>query len=620
MNAQVIGWTLIHSIWQGLLIFLVIKVASRFINRADVRYGVGVVGMILIVITSVVTFFVLQEKSGDSPYHLVLDLQNTTVSGSQPSVQTVLQFIDQNIIWLIRFWVLGFVVGLVRIAAGLWYIGRLRRTANAVQDEWMDMVKKLSEALNINRVVAMAEAQISSPMVVGFMKPIILFPVGLLSGLSTEQVETILVHELSHIRRQDYIINLVQSVIETIFFFNPFVLLMSSAIREERENCCDDMVIAKGISPISYVKTLAQLEAARSSSTLALGFAGNQNQLLNRIKRIMENSAKNDWGKGRLAPVALLFLGLVCASWLSISSEKEINEVNVTQLQVPNKIAAKDTSREDGLVVIKRGRKHGDWVAVEPVEPADIDMDIELEFPPMPDLAPMEFEIPEFPPMPEIPADFAFEFDSIPGVHFKNDPEWVEFEKEFTDKFKTQFKEFYEKNQAQFDKMMDEMHQEEAYRREAAKEVDLDQLRNMADIERKRAMDMADAFHWEKTALDIGRIAELQHLEQSKDMLQLQKLQMDMMKDQLQKEHYVFEDMHRKNVAYQEELIKLLKEDGYIKKDDDSGSLSIMDNNGELTINGQKIKEVHALKYRALRDSYFGPTKRVQRDSYRRQE
>ncbi|MEJ0031855.1 MAG: hypothetical protein WDO15_16435 [Bacteroidota bacterium] len=148
-------------------------------------------------------------------------------------------------------------------------------------------------------------------------------------------------------------------------------MLISALIREERENCCDDLVIAKGISPISYVKTLAQLEASRSSSSLALGIAGNENQLLNRIKRIMENSAKNDWGKGRLVPVALLFLGLICASWLSIGSEKkEAKEVKDAILSSPGEIThvriANDTPRTQTLKLLKkRDDNNNNWLLLE---------------------------------------------------------------------------------------------------------------------------------------------------------------------------------------------------------------------------------------------------------------
>jgi hypothetical protein len=472
-------------------------------------------------------------------------------------------------------------------------------------------------------------------MVVGFMKPIILFPVGLLSGLSTEQVETILVHELSHIRRQDYIINLAQSVIETIFFFNPFALLMSSMIREERENCCDDMVIAKGISPISYVKTLAQLEAVRSSSTLALGFAGNQNQLLNRIKRIMENSAKNDWGKGRFVPVALLFLGLVCASWLSISSEKEG--------QISHNIVANDTSREDGLVVIKKGRKHDGRVMEEPAEtiaPSEEGPGIESvphfdEIPPVPDLdTDMNFHMaPDF-DFPPIPFDFNqfADWDSVPGYTFRlRDTEGnEEFEKEFTMKFRENFKEFYEKNKDQFDRMMKEVRDSERRKteanrhREAAEVVDLADMKRMTEFGQIMSIDMVQALKraegMTETLSSDEAMQALQEMKMSSDMLSLQKSQMDVMNNQLREQTIMLEDMARKTGEYKKALTEMLADDGYIKKGDSMGNLNINDNNGEMTINGHKIKEKDAVKYRALHDSFFPVKPRMSYDRHGRNE
>src|SRR5690606_8513761 len=103
--------------------------------------------------------------------------------------------------------------------------------------------------------------------------------------------------------RHDYIINLFQSLLETIFFFNPFVWMISSAIRREREFCCDDEVVRRNGSPLTYAKALAQLEEIRHSKPVfALSLAENKNQLLNRIKRIMEKSAKNYSGRERIIP------------------------------------------------------------------------------------------------------------------------------------------------------------------------------------------------------------------------------------------------------------------------------------------------------------------------------
>lgn len=614
MISQTIGWTLIHSLWEGLLIFILVKISMQFTKRADVRYGIGVAGLGLIVVCAVVTFLMLNVKTTSEGFNLIITAKAT---GTAP--QSILSWIDSNIIWLLRFWILGLTAGLLRIAAGLWYINRLRRNASPVQAEWLEIVKDLSTTLNITRVVTMAEAAIASPMVVGFVKPMILFPVGLLAGLTTEQVETILVHELSHIRRQDYIINLVQSVIETIFFFNPFTLLISSLIREERENCCDDLVIAKGISPISYVKTLAQLEAARSSSTLALGIAGNQNQLLNRIKRIMENSAKNDWGKGRLVPVALLFLGLICASWLSIGSEKKEKEVSA-----PHTVLASDTSKKDGLKVLKK--KDNYWVPAQPAEPAipavPEEMPEYFEFPPVPDVdfnfdemaqVPHEFELPISPDM-YVPAIPGFEYnffdsDSIPAYRFQfRDLEnWDAFEKEFKEKFKSEFKDFYNKNHEQLDKMMDEMrknHGEARVKREAAEVVDLNNLAH-------EKMAMQEIYGADAAAL-LGKLSAMSAQAQAERALRAADLvkiaagrDMLVMNEKLLANTEMFEEMSRRYAEFDKAITEQLIADGYLKSGEHIDQLQMNDENGKMTINGKSIKEKDRIKYKALQDKYL---------------
>jgi hypothetical protein len=131
-------------------------------------------------------------------------------------------------------------------------------------------------------------------MMIGAIKPVILLPIATMNHLSTEQVEAILLHELAHIRRHDYLLNIFQTIAEALLFFNPFVWLISRVIRREREHCCDDMVISCNASPLSYAQALAILENDRiNTNQLALAATGNKNQLLNRIKRIMEMKKSN---------------------------------------------------------------------------------------------------------------------------------------------------------------------------------------------------------------------------------------------------------------------------------------------------------------------------------------
>jgi hypothetical protein len=131
------------------------------------------------------------------------------------------------------------------------------------------------------------------PVVIGHLKPIILIPVGLLAGLPAEQVEAILLHELAHIRRNDYFINFLQNITEAMFFFNPGLLWISSLLREERENCCDDMALAQTHDKRGFVQALISFkEHELYGSKYATAFPGKKNYLMRRVTRILDNKNK----------------------------------------------------------------------------------------------------------------------------------------------------------------------------------------------------------------------------------------------------------------------------------------------------------------------------------------
>ena len=186
----------------------------------------------------------------------------------------------------------------LRMVSGWFFLNGIKRGAVQITDEWYDKLQSLAENIGLTKTIQLAEStRIQVPMVVGFFKPMILIPTSMLSGLSPAQIETIFIHELAHIRRNDYVINLLQIFFESIFFFNPFVWMLSAIIRREREYCCDDEVISQGSDTIVYAQALASLEEIRlQQPSLALSLAENKNLLFNRIRRIMEKSSKNSFG------------------------------------------------------------------------------------------------------------------------------------------------------------------------------------------------------------------------------------------------------------------------------------------------------------------------------------
>lgn len=205
---------------------------------------------------------------------------------------------------------------------------------------------KVAQQLKIaKKITVWISHHIDVPATIGFIKPVILIPFASLNNLSGEQLEAIILHELSHIKRNDYITNIVLSVIETILFFNPFVAMLSNAIKKERENCCDDFVLQYRYDPHSYASALFRLEQSRVNTIkLAVGAVSGKKQLLSRIKRITAGQVvvkQFNYGQKLLALV--LITSIICSvAWLSpgekklVINKKMIVKENVSKEQDTN--------------------------------------------------------------------------------------------------------------------------------------------------------------------------------------------------------------------------------------------------------------------------------------------
>ena len=222
---------------------------------------------------------------------------------------------------------------------------------------------KVALEIGIRKKVSVWISQhIDVPATVGFIKPVILIPLASINNLSSLQLEAIILHELAHIRRNDYITNLVISVIETILFFNPFVVLLSNAIKRERENCCDDFVLQYRYDPHSYASALLRLEQSRMSKLkLAIGAVSGKKQLLSRIKRITNRQvAARQFNYGQKLMALLFVTGIICSvAWLSPNEKKSVasNPVPKVAGQVTHlKISQKDKVQRT-VEVVAAGKK-----------------------------------------------------------------------------------------------------------------------------------------------------------------------------------------------------------------------------------------------------------------------
>jgi GWxTD domain-containing protein len=211
--------------------------------------------------------------------------------------------------WIAFAWLIGIALFQLRALGGWLAVSRLRRSGVfAPEHAWQARMNRLAADLFVKRPTLLLEsAHTRVPVVIGHLKPVVLVPVGLLTGLPSAQVEAILLHELAHVRRHDYLINLLQTVVEGILFYHPAVWWISSTVRAERENCCDDLVVAVSGDAHQYAKALTAL--AESSSQLAMAASGSS--VVNRVRRLLQLPEAPRAGLGPLVIAGLLVV--VCA-------------------------------------------------------------------------------------------------------------------------------------------------------------------------------------------------------------------------------------------------------------------------------------------------------------------
>ena len=232
-------------------------------KTAKVRYEIAAFSLFLVFISSLLTFLVYFESAQKSSNFTAIDLPNVidTVNHSEiatlanPTIQTFMQCFNQYLPLVVMVWFLGVCFFLLRLMGGLAYIQRLRYYQNKpVPDYWIQRIQFLSRKIRLGRSIKLMESSLATvPMVIGYFKPLILMPVGAINGLNDSEVEAILAHELAHIHRNDFLINILFSVIEVLFYFNPAVWWIAANIRTERETAAMTL-------QLSYVEILSPMQ------------------------------------------------------------------------------------------------------------------------------------------------------------------------------------------------------------------------------------------------------------------------------------------------------------------------------------------------------------------------
>jgi GWxTD domain-containing protein len=319
-----LGWTLLHFCWEGAAAgILLASVLSLLRGRSsEMRYAVSCGTLLLMVLLPFATFAVLASapRGQESPVATSsFDRGSFTALGdpatnSNSWLDSFSAKLDDSVPWVLAAWFTGVICLLGRLNFGLMMAHRMKSVgAAAAPGELQLLLHHLSRRMGVERAVKLASsAVVQVPTVVGWLRPVILFPMGCVVGLSASQVGAVLAHELAHVKRHDYLVSIFQSMAEAFLFYHPAVWFVSRQVRREREHCCDNLAVKITGDSLGYAKALSFLEERRASiPMLALG--ANGGVLAMRIRRVL-GVQEPPTGAGLvaifLAALALLGAGL----------------------------------------------------------------------------------------------------------------------------------------------------------------------------------------------------------------------------------------------------------------------------------------------------------------------
>jgi beta-lactamase regulating signal transducer with metallopeptidase domain len=345
-----LGWAILHSLWQALLVFICLRIVLRLWPdaTASTKYNLSFLSLAGIFGWFVATLYQqleavkeLQLATGSpvsGELNAPLMLHAPAVYQRQEELYALFPNLQMVFPVLVALYIAGVAVMCIKLAADLAQLQQIRKKQVLPADSaWEHYLDRLKLQLQIPRKVKLLISQyVQVPVMIGFLKPVILVPAAMFNNLSAEQLEAILLHELAHIKRNDYILNIFQSIVETALFFNPFVWWISKYIRLEREHCCDDMVLAHTTQPLHYAKALVALEEYRfTTNPMVMAAADNKQHLFYRIKRIMEMKTTHLNYSQKFMAMLIIAVGLTAIAWITPSAKQDKDQTAATADALP---------------------------------------------------------------------------------------------------------------------------------------------------------------------------------------------------------------------------------------------------------------------------------------------
>ena len=313
--AQALSTALLHFVWQGVAVALILWIALFLLRRrsAQARYLAACAALAVLAAMPVITAWMAYAPSGV----VVNDRQLTASASAVVSPERAVpaspaaNWLSTLETWALPAWSLGVLLFSVRLVWGCRQVSLLRRRGEAANASLLATIAGLGARLGLYRPVRVLITSASDgPSVVGWLRPVILLPSATLLGLSTQQLEAVLAHELAHVRRYDYLVNLVQTLVETLLFYHPAVWWTSARIRHERELCCDDLAVRLCGDPVCYARALTRLERLRvMTPSLAMGSTGGS--MLYRVQRLL-GAGNREYGPSKISGILAFALALAC--------------------------------------------------------------------------------------------------------------------------------------------------------------------------------------------------------------------------------------------------------------------------------------------------------------------
>src|SRR5690242_15269326 len=357
---QALGWTLLHFVWQGAALAALFAVADTLSRQAGTRYALAVITLVLMMAAPVITFTELTRQKDPAARYgaqrasasAVKPVQGVSVAArpSAPAPETPPSQ-PAAILWFVEVWFLGVVLLSLRTAGGLFLIERMRRKElKPVGRELYLKCIALQLRMGFERVIRYCECdRLDAPAAFGWIRPVVLLPVQALSGLTEDQIEAVIAHELAHIRRLDGFVNLFQIGVETLLFYHPAVWWVSQRIRIEREHCCDDEAVALCGDAVTYARALTQMEEWRTAPSLMM--AANRSPLSQRVVRLL--GLEGPVGRFRVAGMAI---GVVCLAGAMLAGNAFLGVAHAA-------LGSRAQINQDQSVVVQKG---GSVIVVRP--------------------------------------------------------------------------------------------------------------------------------------------------------------------------------------------------------------------------------------------------------------